>query len=427
MNRSMRLSLFVLSSFFILTIFSCADKCEELREFVRYEPVYIDQAEYERAVSLEAPQEVVNAGVIASYGNFLFINEYNEGIHIINNSDPENPINEGFISINNNKHFAIKDGRLLANRYHDLVAVDIRDANNIREINRVENVFPDESEITDQGIISHYNRTTQMETRPCEDPFRGDWWMVDDIVMMDASVFSGNIMSNVEVGLLQSVGTIGTSTSSSTARFTIAKNHLYVLNSFTLEVFDLANPENPVRSNSVNVGGGVETLFPLNDYLFIGAQQGMSIYDLSNPNTPVYLSSFDHAFACDPVVANESNAYVTLRSGTPCQGFTNQLDVVNIEQIQSPFLVSSHNLTNPRGLTLVGQHLLVCDGDAGIAIFNIENEQNVNIVGNYRDGQANDILPISSKVVVVSGEAGIYQLDISDISSPKLLSFVSVN
>jgi hypothetical protein len=427
MKTTTRFSLLVLSTFFIISVFSCADKCEELREFVEYEPVYIDQAEYEKAVTLDAPQDVINAGVIATYGQHLFVNEYNRGIHIINNSDPANPVNEGFISINNNKHFAIKDGIVLANRYNDLVAVNIRNVNAIQEVQRISNVFPDESQVTPQGIIAYYNRTSKITTQTCEQPFWGDFWFDEDVFMVSATEVMPQTMNTSDARALSAGQTVGTSTSSSSARFTIAKDFLYVLNSWSLEVFDISNPSAPNRQNQIGVGtnGNPETLFPLNDYLFIGANSGMGIYDLSNPGNPQHISNFSHSTSCDPVVANEEFAYVTLRSGQRCNGFTNQLDILDIRNINNPTLMSSVELDNPRGLTIIGNHVLVCDGKEGVVIFNVADPRNAQLVGRFPDQQANDILPISNAVVAVSGDNGIFQLDVSDLAAPTLLSFVS--
>ena len=52
--------------------------------------------------------------------------------------------------------------------------------------------------------------------------------------------------------------------------------------------------------------------------LFIGSQTGMFIYNLSNPDNPVQDGQFNHVRSCDPVIADEKYAYVTLRSGS-CQ------------------------------------------------------------------------------------------------------------
>ena len=193
----------------------------------------------------------------------------------------------------------------------------------------------------------------------------------------------------------------------------------------SIEVFDISNATTPVRTNTIAVPWGVETLFPLNDYLFVGANNGMTIYDLSNPTNPSHLSSFEHADACDPVVANETNAYVTLRSGTQCQGFTNQLEVINISDVRNPYRTATHGLRNPRGLAVIGNHLLVCDGDDGVVVFNVANENNPQIVGRYATEHANDVLPLSSTIAVISGENGIYELDLSDMSNPKMLSVIT--
>ncbi len=405
-----------------ITLYSCGDTCTEIGEFVRYEPVFIDQETYERDVSLEEAREVVNPGVIARYGDYLFINEYNAGIHIINNKNPEAPTIEGFLQINNNKHFAIKDGIVLANRYGDLVAVDIKNTNSAKEVSRITNVFPDEAQSTDEGIISHYIRTSEREKRSCDDNFRGTWWEDNSDIFVSTEVINSDVMTNSERAIITNQGT---SVSSSAARFTIAKNTLYVLNSNLLEIFNIHDAASPVRENSVDAGWGSETLFPLNDFLFVGANSGMTIFDLQNPTSPNRLSTFQHANACDPVVANEQNAFVTLRSGNACAGFTNQLEVINIENIRNPIRTATFNLRNPRGLTLMGNHLIVCDGEDGVVIFNIENEDNPFIVSRFSEEHANDVLPVSATVAVVSGENGIFELDLSDIEKPSLLSVIT--
>ena len=414
----------LLFSLVLLSFVSCEDKCTEVTDFVRYVPVFIDQAEYERPVSMESAQEIVNPGVIASYGDYLYINEFNEGIHVINNSDPTAPVNEAFIAINNNKHFSISDGRVLANRYGDLVSVDIRNRNNVREVSRTANVFPDEAEITPEGLISHYERTSERVSRDCEDAFFGSFWREgNDIFVSDAS-FDGAVMTNSQrTNSLNNNS--NTSVSSSTARFTITKNTLYVLNSTSLEVFNISDPSAPVLTNTTGVGGGVETLFPLNDYLFIGANAGMSIYDVSNAETPMFLSQFEHAVACDPVVADERTAYVTLRSGNRCAGIVNELQVINIENIRSPQRTARLQLDNPRGLAVMGEHLMICDGDDGVVTVNVSNQMNPVITGRFSQEHANDILQVADNIVVVSGENGIYELDITDINNPKLISNIT--
>lgn len=51
----------------------------------------------------------------------------------------------------------------------------------------------------------------------------------------------------------------------------------------------------------------------------------MFIFSIANPTQPTQLATFQHATVRDPVIADNQYAFVTLRSGTTCQGFTNEL------------------------------------------------------------------------------------------------------
>lgn len=402
--------------------FTACDKCTELRDFVRYEPVYIDQAEFNAPVSFETERDIEQPGVIATYGDYLFINEYNAGVHMINNANPASPVHVGFIAINNNKHFAIKDGILLANRYNSLVAVDIRTPNQVKEVRRIANVFPDEAETTANGIISHYVRTSERGTRDCSDDFAGTWWRGEnEDIFVDVNSFSSDVMSTNERAALDGSGS---STSSSAARFTLSNDFLYVLNQTNLEIFDVSAAANVSRVNTSSVNWGAETLFPLNDFLFVGGRNGVDIYNLSVGSSPQFVSRFEHTTACDPVVADEKYAYVTLRSGTTCDGFTNQLDILNIENIQQPRLIASRQLSNPRGLTIMNDMLVICDGSDGVVVFDVSDREAPTEVGRFTQEQANDVLPVAENLVVVSGSNSVFTLDVSDPASPSLVTFI---
>ncbi len=63
-------------------------------------------------------------------------------MHIIDNQNPADPQNIGFIEIPGNVDIAIKENILYADSYVDLVAIDISDINNPTEVDRVEDVLP---------------------------------------------------------------------------------------------------------------------------------------------------------------------------------------------------------------------------------------------------------------------------------------------
>ena len=70
-------------------------------------------------------REMIKTGKIYIKGDYIFINEKKEGIHVIDNSDPSNPRNISFIAIPGNLDIAVMGNILYGDSYTDLVAVDI--------------------------------------------------------------------------------------------------------------------------------------------------------------------------------------------------------------------------------------------------------------------------------------------------------------
>lgn len=157
----------------------------------------------------------------------------------------------------------------------------------------------------------------------------------------------------------------------SMAVFAIKGNYLYTVDNQDLHVFQISDTNNPVKVNKVTIGNDIETIYSLGDLMFMGSRNGMFIYDVSNPETPKYLSAAQHFTACDPVVANEGYAYVTLHSNTGCGNNLNTLMVYDIADVTNPALIHQRNLTYPRGLALYENYLIICDDE--LKIFDTTN------------------------------------------------------
>jgi len=212
----------------------------------------------------------------------------------------------------------------------------------------------------------------------------------------------------------------------SMARFTIVNDFLYAVNNTSLNVVSIANGSDPVLSNKVDMGWGIETLYPCNNRLFIGSTTGMFIYDINSPTTPVKLGSFSHARSCDPVIADNNNAFVTLRTGTPCQGFNEQLDVLDITNLSNPTLVKSYQMTNPHGLAKDGNTLIICDGRDGLKFYNATDVKNLSLQKQVTGLTTYDVIAFSGWALVVAQD-GLYQYDYSSLSNIHLLSKLTVN
>lgn len=95
----------------------------QVESAVGMKPVYADSTN--QNISLDAPRAIEQAGKIYSYGDLLIVGEREEGIHILDNSDPRNPENLLFVTIPGNNDFAVKDGIVYADSYFDLLALQI--------------------------------------------------------------------------------------------------------------------------------------------------------------------------------------------------------------------------------------------------------------------------------------------------------------
>jgi hypothetical protein len=171
----------------------------------------------------------------------------------------------------------------------------------------------------------------------------------------------------------------------------------------------------------------METVFPYKNNLFIGSQSGMHILDISTPATPVKVSTYAHIRVCDPVVVQNHLAYVTLRSGNECAGFTNQLEVIDIKNLSQPELLKTYPMSNPHGLGIDQSTLFICDGDAGLKIYDASDISSIdkNQLAHYADVNAYDVIPFNN-VVMMIGSDGIFQYDYSDPKNIRFLSRLAV-
>lgn len=221
----------------------------------------------------------------------------------------------------------------------------------------------------------------------------------------------GLLISCTDANDAADFGADGTGQGGSLARFAIRGDHLYAVDRNDLHVYDISDVNQPRKVNQVSVGAQIETIFPRLDNLFIGSQGGMFIYSIAEPTQPRFLSNYIHVVSCDPVVADERYAYVTLRSiQNVCGRFTNQLDIVDITDLRDPFLHRTYPMTHPKGLGVDDNELFVCDD--GLKVFDISNVDSLVQKYHFRI-EANDVIPYRDYLMVI-GSDGLYQYRYSE-------------
>jgi len=199
-----------------------------------------------------------------------------------------------------------------------------------------------------------------------------------------------------------------TGTAGSLARFAVVDDYLYTVSSESMNVFDISTDSKPFLKSEIWLGWGIETIFPQDSLLFLGANDGMHIYNISNPEQPNFISTYSHIVSCDPVVVEGDKAYVTLHSSVGsawCGISVNELHIIDISDITFPTLINSYPMTMPLGLGVKGNELFLCD--AGLKIYDVEDPFNIQLLHQFNIS-ANDVIILENNLMVV-GDDGLYQ------------------
>jgi hypothetical protein len=209
-------------------------------------------------------------------------------------------------------------------------------------------------------------------------------------------------------------------TGGSTARFTLAGNYLYVVSDAQLKTYDVSNAALPVVKNTLTIGSNIETIYPYKNNLFIGSQNGMFIYSIAKPDQPKLLGSAMHVRSCDPVVANDTAAFVTLRGGSNCGSPQDGLYTYSITNLLQPQLVNTMGLATPYGLGLVDSIAFVCQGKNGLAVVNVKDIKKPTLVKTITGNDFRDVIPYNNLLICYVTD-GLALYDITTIANMQLV------
>ncbi len=382
-------------------------------------PVYALKSTVLANINADPTTPVSQAGQIYVKGSYIYLNDVNKGIHVIDNTDPAHPKAIAFLNIPGNLNIAIRNNVLYADMYADVLALDISNFGHVRLLGSVRAFFTNRT----YGADSNYVIAS---------------WNVKDTVITDMpagylrAIPFTNYYTYMYAGAPTDFTTLnaassqsGTGTGGSTAVMTLVGDYLYAIpEQHSLGVIHVADSTNPTPSTVFMAGYDLETVFPIRDKLLLGSKEGVYVYSLSEPGQPSKVGEFTHGTACDPVIANSSYAYVTLHSGTYCGGASNELDILDATDISNATEIKSYPMTSPTGLCLDGTLLFVCDANV-VKVFDAGNPDNLKLLSSPAVSQPGDVLAFNHVLLVV-GKDGLYEFDYSDPNNVTLLSFLAI-
>ncbi|MFT3702581.1 MAG: hypothetical protein QM802_09435 [Agriterribacter sp.] len=409
----------------IIYLQSCfKDHCTQTYKY--FSPVYRTTAQVRANIKSNPEQPIERIGKLYIKGRYIFLNELDKGIHIIDNINPAAPRNVAFITIPGNMDMAVKGNTLYADAYTDMITLDITDPLHVKTTSIIESAFPfrqyygyfypDSSKV----IVDWEKRDTTVDIECGNGGFFGVEFDKTEVLTYN------DMVSLASAGQSYSSSTKSSSSPSpfgaggSMARFAIAGNNLYTVTTSDLNVFGINNIESPSYSKKISIGMNIETIYPFKEKLFIGSTGGMFIYNISNGSDPYKEGQFSHVQSCDPVIADDKFAYVTLRTGTACNGL-DQLDILDITDVNNPSLVKTYSMTNPHGLSKDGDLLFICDGKDGLKIYNATKANDIKLLTTIPDIETYDVIAMNGVALVITSK-GLYQYSYTDINNIQLLS-----
>jgi hypothetical protein len=393
------------------------DRIRGTQSYTIYTPVYTLKSTVRAAINGNPNQPVAQAGQIYTKGNFIYLNDVNVGIHIIDNSDPTHPVQTAFLNIPGNENIAIRGNILYADMYADLLAIDISNPHQVKITGTLWGFFfgrnygygSDSNSI----ITSWIRKDTSFPIGAPEDQ---GWYGVPGTGYYTASSAAVPAAANAAAA---------TGTAGSTAVMTLIGDYLYAIpEEHSLGVVDVTDSSQPAKVQTTAGGFDLETIFPLQNNLLVGSKEGVFIYSITTPGQPVQLSEFKHGTACDPVIADPNYAYVTLHAGTNCGGTANELDVLSAQDLTQATLISTYPMTSPSGLCKDGSLLFVCDGPA-VKVFNAADPTNLQLLTELNVSNSYDVIAANHLLMVVS-TGGLYQYDYTDPTHITELSYLAV-
>ncbi|MCK9447691.1 MAG: hypothetical protein M0Q41_01810 [Bacteroidales bacterium] len=418
--------LFFLLGWMLIHLSSCKDKAYDELYYEANIPVYMELEAFREAIKTTGPRLLANPGKIISKGNFLFINEKFEGIHIIYNSTPTAPALVDFISIPGNTDMLIHNNTIIADSYIDMVAIDISNPAIPKVTNRLKDIFPNR--------LPPFNQSLPVYGLDFDKGVVVGWeTMLITEVITHSTESRGQFSSENQNGIPNIGDQVVTLMDNSTQtgfrpHFGMHANQIYVICNNALGVYSVDNHYNLKGKNEVVTNEMLYTLYINDNKLFLGSRSGMSIYNINETNSPVFMNRTNQINSCSPLTFKETLIYAGAGTSDICHTTGNRLDIFDITNIQNISLLASFSMEGISALETDDENLFICVGKEGLKVFNrtspIELEK-------YLIAELKDIAALRAMrfddILLVVGMDGIYQYDFSTPSDIQLLSRIALS
>lgn len=399
---------FLLIALFFMTACNNSDpNCTKEMVTKRERVEYYTAAEMRKEPSFSGPKALKKPAKVFWMGDYIYLADGQNGIHIIDNRKASKLEPVAFIKIEGNWDIAAKGQYLYADSYSDLLIFDLSNPTQPKLANRVNDVWEWDE------VISRFKEAEN------EGVLIKDRYMEEVKYMIPC-----NEEVDVSTRVYSTAGGANTGQAGSLARFSISGEYLYAIDNRNLHVFNLRVPDAPVQAGKKLVDEKIETLFSYGDRLFVGGMMGVYIYDKTDPLEPKYLDQFKHIESCDPVYVDQDYAYVTLREDANCRNAENKLLVLDVKDFTKAELVAEFPMTHPHGLGVKDGKLYLAEAKHGFKVFDLKDKKAIDqhLIASDSSVWVQDLIPHAYyDLLLLVGDDGLFQYDIKNPAAPRRL------
>ena len=111
-------------------------------KYTFFRPVYKTKEAVMNNIKSSPSQAIQQTGKIYIKGNYIFLNDVNRGVHIIDYTNPSQPNKIAFVEIPGNIDMAVRGNILYVDCFTSLIALDISNPLNVEKTKVINAVFP---------------------------------------------------------------------------------------------------------------------------------------------------------------------------------------------------------------------------------------------------------------------------------------------
>ena len=189
-----------------------------------------------------------------------------------------------------------------------------------------------------------------------------------------------------------------------------------------LEIINFTDVHNPTKIGEYNGLTNVVDVVVETNTAFLCSDDGIAILDVSDPTSPIELDIYSSDGDCTDIAVNDNLAIFTdFYKGIKL------LDISNLNDVQ--LLSQFFDNGQAKKITIKDDLAFVVDGQAGLEIFNISNPGKLDKIGQYNEPPlvSTDVMIQNDVAVLSAAMDGVIFLNISDPTNPIVINTYDVD